>query len=186
MTSPRRPDEPKPWRVEGAPGGDGTPPKRPAWMRFGWMLLLLLAVNWILSSFLLAPEPRTPVSYTFFLTQVQSANIADITSTGDTIEGSFKDKVAYTPTGGDKSEQVDRFTTQRPSFADDNLFAQLQANGVAVNANPPDAPAPLWQRLLVGFAPTLLLVGLLIWFLRRSASAAAGGIGGFGKWRGKL
>jgi cell division protease FtsH len=189
MTSPRRPNVPKPWRVEGAPANsDGTPAKqRPWWMRFGWLLLVLLVINWIVSSSLLAPEPRMPVSYTFFLTQVQADNIADITSTGDTIEGTFTEKVAYTPMGRTQSEQVDRFTTQRPSFADDNLFAQLQANGVQVNANPPDAPAPLWQRLLVGLLPTLLLVGLLVWFLRRSASAAAGGgIGGFGRSRAKL
>jgi cell division protease FtsH len=187
MTQPR-PDEPKPWRVEGAPGNRGgrPPGKRPAWLRFGWMLLLLLVVNWIISSFLLAPEPRMPVSYTFFLTQVQTANVADITSTGDTIEGSFAKKVAYTPAGSKDSEQVDRFTTQRPSFADDNLFAQLQANGVPVNANPPDAPAPLWQQLLVGFGPALLIIGLFVWMLRRGAAAAAGGIGGFGRSRAKL
>ncbi|HEU4349900.1 MAG TPA: ATP-dependent zinc metalloprotease FtsH [Actinoplanes sp.] len=188
MTQPRR-EDPKPWRVEGAPGsrtGGDAPRKRPAWLRFGWMLLLLLAINWIISSLLLAPEPRTPVSYTYFLTQVQAANVADITSTGDTIEGSFTKQVAYTPAGSSASEQVDRFTTQRPSFADDNLFAQLQANGVAVNANPPDAPPPVWQQVLVGFGPTLLLVGLLIWFLRRGAAAAAGGIGGFGRSRAKL
>ncbi|HET6529806.1 MAG TPA: ATP-dependent zinc metalloprotease FtsH [Actinoplanes sp.] len=186
MTQPRRQD-PKPWRVEGAPGADGRPPgKRPSWMRFGWMLLVLLAVNWIISSLLLAPEPRMPVSYTFFLTQVQAANVADITSTGDTIEGTFTKEVAYTPAGSSKSEQVDRFTTQRPSFAEDNLFAQLQANGVPVNANPPDAPAPLWQQLLVGFGPALLLILLLVWMFRRGAAAAAGGIGGFGRSRAKL
>src|SRR5919107_5781666 len=113
MTQPRR-DEPKPWRVEGAPLGGQTPkPQRPAWMRFGWMLLLLLVINWIVSSMLLRPEARTPVSYTYFLTQVQSANVADITSTGDTIEGTFTKKVAYTPTGSKTSEQVERFTTQR-------------------------------------------------------------------------
>ena len=122
MTQPRRNDrnDPKPWRVEGAPGGDGrggTPNKRPVWLRFGWMLLLLLVVNWIVSSVLLAPEPRTPVSYTFFLTQVQAANVQTITSTADTIEGTFAKKVAYTPAGQTKSEQADRFTTQRPSFA---------------------------------------------------------------------
>ncbi len=180
---------PAPWRVEGAPqGGPGpnSPKRRPAWLRFGWMLLVLLALNWIISSFLLAPAPRTPVSYTFFLTQVRSANVADITSTGDTIEGTFTRKTSYTPTGSKTAEQVDRFTTQRPSFADDNLFAQLQANGVPVNANPPDAPAPIWQQLLVGFGPTLLLVGLLFWVTRRVASGAAGGLGGFGRSRAKL
>jgi len=189
LEAPRRPPPAPPWRVEGAPAGDEAPKppeRRPAWIRFGWMLLVLLALNWIVSSVLLGPEPRTSVSYTFFLTQVEAKNVADITSTGDTIEGTFTKKAAYTPVGEDKAEQVDRFTTQRPSFADDDLFAKLQANGVPVNANPPDAPAPVWQQLLVGFGPTLLLVGLLIWFLRRAATGAGGGIGGFGKSRARL
>ena len=148
---------PPPWRVEGAPPGHDSPagpkPPRPAWQRFGWMLVLLLALNWIISSFLLAPPTRTAVSYTFFLTQVQAVNVAQITSTGDTIEGAFTKAASYTPTGETKSEQVTRFTTQRPSFADDNLFAMLQSNKVPVNANPPDAPAPIWRQLLVGFTP---------------------------------
>src|SRR5689334_3960577 len=95
--APRRPDDarrPAPWRVEGAPpdGGGDRRNRRPAWMRFGWMLLLLLALNWVVSSVLLAPAPRTAVSYTFFLSQVQANNVAEITSTGDTIEGTFKQK----------------------------------------------------------------------------------------------
>ena len=48
--------------------------------------------------------------------------------------------------------QVTRFRTQRPTFADNNLFQQLQSSGVPVNANPPDAGAPVWQQLA---APTL-------------------------------
>jgi cell division protease FtsH len=181
-----------PWKVEGHPDGDqrsnpNPPNPRPAWMRFGWMLLVLLALNWVVSSFLLAPPARTPVSYTFFLTQVDAKNVADVTSTGDTIEGTFTKKAAYTPVDSKTAVQVDRFTTQRPSFADDTLFAKLLANGVPVNANPPDAPAPLWQRLLVGLLPTLLLVGLLVWFMRRAAAGVgSGGIGGFGRSRAKL
>jgi cell division protease FtsH len=180
---------PHPWRVEGAPPGPGPgePKKpRPAWLRFGWMLVLLLAVNWIISSFLLAPPSRTAVSYTFFVSQVNAVNVAEITSTGDTIEGQFTKKVSYTPSGETKAESVERFTTQRPSFADDDLFAQLQASNVPVNANPPDAPAPVWQQLLVGFGPTLLLVGLLFWVGRRMAAGVGGGLGGFGRSRAKL
>ncbi|HEX5205267.1 ATP-dependent zinc metalloprotease FtsH [Paractinoplanes rhizophilus] len=190
---PAQPPRPHPWRVEGAPPGHGQDPQpprqRPAWVRFGWMLLVLLAINWVISSVLLSPPERTSVSYTFFLTQVQAANVAEITSTGDTIEGQFTKKVSYTPSGETKAEEVDRFTTQRPSFADDNLFAQLQTNKVPVNANPPDAPAPIWQQILVGFGPTLLLVGLFIWISRRAAAGlggAGGALGGFGRSRAKL
>ncbi|MFD0522849.1 ATP-dependent zinc metalloprotease FtsH [Paractinoplanes durhamensis] len=186
--APKQPTR-HPWRVEGAPPTpetDGPKKPRPAWMRFGWMLVLLLAVNWIVSSFLLSPPERTSVSYTFFLTQVQAANIKDFTSTGDTIEGEFTKKASYTPSGETKAEEVDRFTTQRPSFADDDLFAKLQAANVPVNADPPDAPAPIWQQILVGFGPTILLVGLLFWVGRRMAAGAGGGLGGFGRSRAKL
>ncbi|MBM2620967.1 ATP-dependent zinc metalloprotease FtsH [Actinoplanes sp. LDG1-06] len=150
------------------------------------MLVVLLALNWIISSFFLAPPERAPVSYTFFLSQVQADNVSEITSTADTIEGQFKKETAYTPTGETKSEQVERFTTQRPSFAEDNLFASLQANDVPVNANPPDAARPVWQQLLIGFGPTILLVALFIWISRRMAGGAGGALGSFGRSRAKL
>src|SRR3954447_4672572 len=97
-----RPAGPPPWRVEGAPpghGADGPKKPRPAWQRFGWMLVLLLALNWIISSGPLAPPSRTAVSYTFFTTQVTANNVAEITSTGDTIEGTFRKATSYTPSG---------------------------------------------------------------------------------------
>src|SRR6202012_1262191 len=58
-------------------------------------------------------------------------------------------------------------------------------HNVIVNAKSPDQPTPLWEQLLAGFGPTLLLVGLGVWFFRRQA-AAGGGIGGIGKSRAKL
>ncbi|WP_236048949.1 ATP-dependent zinc metalloprotease FtsH [Paractinoplanes ovalisporus] len=183
------PERPHPWRVEGAPSGNppgGPKGSRSTWLRFGGMLVVLLALNWIISSFFLAPPERAPVSYTFFLSQVQADNVSEITSTADTIEGQFKKETAYTPTGETKSEQVERFTTQRPSFAEDNLFASLQANDVPVNANPPDAARPVWQQLLIGFGPTILLVALFIWISRRMAGGAGGALGSFGRSRAKL
>src|SRR6476646_2239389 len=49
----------RPWRVEGmdggaaagAGGGEGQPRRSP-WTRFWWLLIVLLAVNWIISSLL--------------------------------------------------------------------------------------------------------------------------------------
>ncbi|HYJ76170.1 MAG TPA: ATP-dependent zinc metalloprotease FtsH [Kineosporiaceae bacterium] len=182
------PDKP-PWRVEGMGGDaapDGQPPRSP-WTRFWWLLLVLLAVNWIISSLLLGPSPRDTVSYTFFLQQVNASNVAEVTSTGETIEGSFKKAVSYTPQGGGKAEQVDRFTTQRPTFAEDNLFQQLQRTGVPVNANPPDQGPSVLVQLLLGFGPTLLLVWLLFSFGRRLTAGGAGGpLGAFGRSRATL
>jgi cell division protease FtsH len=183
---------PPPWRVEGtddqnrsqnqnAPRGGGS------FARFWWLLLILLVVNWIISSALLSPPSRVTVSYTFFVGQVQAKNVATVTSTAEAIQGSFKKAASYTPQGG-TAEQVTNFATQRPSFATDNLYQELTSSGVPINANNPDQGPPLWEQLLLGFGPTLLLVYLLFTFGRRLSSAAGGlgGLGGFGRSRARL
>jgi cell division protease FtsH len=186
---PARPADRPPWKVEGAPpqaGGDG--PDKPDWRRVArrtwWFVLLLFVLNWVIASTLMAPA-RTTVSYTFFRQQVQAGNVGEITSTGDAIEGTFKAPAKYPPGSGDASDVTD-FTTQRPAFADDGLTELLFRENVTVNARPPDS-APVWQQLLVGFGPTLLFIGLLVWFFRRAASAGGGlgGLGGIGRSRAK-
>jgi cell division protease FtsH len=143
-----------------------------------------LVVNWLLMSLLVGPAPRTSVSYTYFVGQVNASNVSTITSTGNAIQGVFTKPVSYT-SGGQTTTDVTRFATQRPTFADDTLFQTLEAKGVTVNAASPDSPPPLWEQLVLGFGPTLLILGLLMWFMRRSASSL-GGIGGFGRSRATL
>jgi len=179
---PDRPADHPPWKVEGAPKPAGGPEK-PDWRRMArrswWLVLLLLLVNWIVASAVLTPD-RATVSYTFFREQVQAGNVAEITSTGDSIEGTFRRPVKYPP-DDQNAEEVTRFTTVRPAFADDRLTELLFQQNVEVNARPPDS-APVWQQLLVGFGPTLLFIGLLVWFFRRAASGM-GGLGGIGRSR---
>ncbi|MGY1616565.1 ATP-dependent zinc metalloprotease FtsH [Geodermatophilus sp. SYSU D00691] len=176
-------DEPRrgaPWRVEGMPDDADRPAGRqPRRVGVWWLLVAALVVNWVLASLVMGPPARTDVSYTFFTEQLDAGNVETVTSTADTIEGELGDAVDYPP-GADDAVRVDLFTTQRPSFATDDLLGTLEAKGVTVNATDPDAAAPLWQQLLVGFGPTLLLVGLLVWFLRRRAAAGPGGLGGLG------
>jgi cell division protease FtsH len=172
---PRRAD---PWRVEGMPEDSRTPDQRPRG-RVLWLLLVALLINWALMSVLLAPPSRTEVSYTFFGQQLSAGNVKAVTARADTIQGEFTNAVAY-PQASPDAVQVSLFTTQRTSFATDDLFGSLQAKNVTINATAPDAPPPLWQQIVVGFGPTLLFVGLLVWFLRRGASRAGGGLGGLG------
>ncbi|MGD0593180.1 MAG: ATP-dependent zinc metalloprotease FtsH [Acidimicrobiales bacterium] len=138
-----------------------------SWWRFLWILLALLAVNWILSALLVGPAAVTQVSYTYFLTQVNSRNVQSITSTGDTIQGVFRHAIVYPP-GTDGAQAVRQFSTQRPAFADDNLLLRLEATGVTVNANAPSQGTPLWEELLLWFGPALLFGGLLAGLSRRA------------------
>jgi cell division protease FtsH len=177
---------PGPWRVEGMPDDPSsrTPEQRPRRGGFWWLVIGFLAINWIVMSVVMGPPSRSDVSYTFFTDQLDAGNVETVTSTADTIQGEFTKAVEYPP-GSKDAARVDLFTTQRPSFATDDLLGTLEAKGVTVNANPPDAAAPLWTRVLLGFGPTVLLVGLLLWFARRSASGLSG-LGGFGRSRATL
>ena len=149
-------------------------------------MVVLLLVNWLVSSALLSPQSRTKISYTFFTQQVQKGNVKQVTSTGDTIEGTLRKQTSY-PASGSSGKRITRFSTQRPTFANDNLLATLERKGVTVNANAPDKSAPVWEQLLVGFGPTLLFILLLVWFFRRSAAGGGlGGLGGIGRSRAKL
>lgn len=151
--------------------------------RVFWLIaLVLLAVNFFLSDLLLGPEERVLVPYTFFVEQLEDGNVASITSTGDTIQGDLKSEVE-TPDEDDESTFT-LFETERPTFAEDDLFELLQTQGVVVNAQPADAPAPLWQQIVFGFGPTLLLLYIFFRIFRRAGSAM-GGLGGLGTSRAK-
>jgi cell division protease FtsH len=178
-------NRPNPWRVEGmAPDSSGASDQRPRRGGFWMLLIAALLVNWIIASIVMGPPERSDVSYSFFTEQLDAGNVQTVTSTADTIQGQFDKAVDYPP-GSKDAAPVDLFTTERPSFATDDLLGTLEGKGVTVNANPPDAAPPLWRQLLLGFAPTLLLVGLLLWAARRSASGA-GALGTFGRSRARL
>jgi cell division protease FtsH len=180
----RMPQDKGGWRVAPAPDGRGLPdehkPTPPHRLRAFWLIFLaLLAVNWIFV--LLAEpkgEPRVKVSFNpFFLDQVKANKVHSISTTSDTIDGTFTEKISYPPT--DKTATpTTLFSTQVPSFWNDNqLTALLQDHKVEVNANNPNPGTSVLAEILLGFGPTILLIGLFYFFLRRGA-AAAGGAGG--------
>ena len=154
---------------------------RRGWSRFWWILLSLLVVNWLLSSALLGAAARTTVPYTFFLAQLNAGNVAQVNSTGNTIQGTFRHQAGYPP--GASARPVQQFSTERPTYASDHLFQELQAKGVTVSASPPSQGAPLWEQMLLWFGPALLLGGLFAWWMRRGGASTLGGIGGMGKSR---
>jgi cell division protease FtsH len=190
--SPERPAprdvKPPSWRVEPAPDGRGAPPeKRPPIMprqrrgTFIGVLIGLLAINLILALVTSQPTQRTRVPYQpFFLEQVRAGNVQEISSQEQTIDGDLKKEATYTPPGG-KAEKVDKFKTQVPAFIDTaGLTKLLDEQKVVVNASAPDSGRSAFWTLILGFGPTILLVGLFVYFARRM-SAGGGALGGFGR-----
>jgi len=148
---------------------------------------VLLAINYFAAARSLGPEARIRVPYLpTFVKQVDAGNVKSISSRGESIQGEFRRKVTYPPKPDEDAKTSTHFTTHVPVFADTSTLTQALANhGVTVDAKPVDTGAPLWEKLLIGLLPTLLLVGLLIWFMRRSARAAGGASGMFGMGRAK-
>ena len=160
-------------RMAAMPGGN----------RFWIVLLVLLAVNYVIASQASNGPSRLQVPYSFFREEVGAGNVAEVTSTGDTIEGDFKKETAP-PKGVDGSPST-HFKTERPAFADDGLIDLLLQKNVVINAHPIDEGQPLWQTLVFGFGPTILLVGLFVLLMRRAQGGAGGALGGFGRSRAK-
>jgi cell division protease FtsH len=160
--------------------GQSPPRRRRSWL--SWPLVLvavgLFALNWYLAS-RVTEENRVRVPYSpLFLSQVRAGNVASITSRGTAIQGRFGRPVTY------QTKTARNFDTEIPAFADtDALSRLLVERNVVVNAEPLDKGTPWWQGLVFGFGPTLLFLGLLVWFFRRTAGGAGGGLMSFGRSR---
>ncbi|MGW0958552.1 ATP-dependent zinc metalloprotease FtsH [Streptomyces gelaticus] len=179
MTTPVPPRDrtDQPWRSEGAP--PPPPPGRKMPGGWGGLLLTALAVYLIANlvlSFFNGGKERT-IAYTEFGKQVTSGNVSKIYSKGDAIEGQLK-KEAKVP-GSD--EKYTKFVTQRPAFADDNLWAELVKENVTVTAEPVVQQRSFLANLLISLAPMLLLVVLWVFIARRMSRGMGGGMGGFGR-----
>lgn len=164
------------------------PPTVPNQMRSRRFLVTmgaLLLVNIVITNVLMAPRQAQSVviPYNVFKQQVEADNVVSVVSTGDAIVGVTKKKVSAAP----GKESADHFSTQRPSFSDQDLEPLLERHKVTINAAPANPPAPLWQTILFSFGPIILLVLAFLYLSKRAAGAGAGGIlGKFGQSKARL
>jgi cell division protease FtsH len=108
------------------------------------------------------------ISYSEFLGEIGTGSVAEVTLQEQEIKGTRTDG-SY-------------FETYNPG--DPGLVAELLNNDVTIRALEPERPGILSQMLLA-WLPFVLLIGVWIWFMRRSMGGGAGGGGlfNFGKSR---
>ncbi len=192
-TKRSRPDEKAdrhPWRVEGGREPEEPPkrpgrrmPKPPPVSRRVWIFLLgLLALNIVLGQLIpSSKDKRLAVPYTFFRAQVAAGNVKEVNANNDAIQGTFIKAVKFEKKGPEKT-----FASVVPSFArDDELLKLLLDKKVEVNASSIDEGRSFGATLLISFGPTLLIIGLLVYFLRRSMGTGGRGGGMMGLGRSK-
>jgi cell division protease FtsH len=189
---PPLPRDKRGWQVAPAPDGRGMPEHAntgppPHRMRgFWYFVLALIALNW-LSVLIFQPstgEQRVTVPFSpYFLEHVKADQVETISSKGDTIQGKFKSKLRY-PESDQKATPTKLFATQVPSFWNGSqLSALLQEKGVEIKAESTTTSESLLAEILLGFGPTLLIVGLFVLIFRRAAKAGGGmgALGAFGR-----
>jgi cell division protease FtsH len=177
------------WQFHPAPDGRGTPPGEPPrpphrsrW--FLWFVVGLLAINW-LSLLLVQPagQTRVTVPFSVFLGDLKAGEIKSISAKADAVQGTYKHKERY-PAHSKSATPTTLFATQVPSFWNNaQLSAELESEGVTINATSPTSTQSVLEELLLGFGPTLLLVGIFVLIFRRAAKAGGGmgALGAFGR-----
>lgn len=182
-TGPPPLDAPKPWRTEGLPdakkktgqGSSGGRPRAGGWKFWVAWLLVLVGLYAFMSWMGQRNAPPT-VSYNEFITQIDAGNVKSIHAKGDSIDGELKAAVPIPEDTAGKT--YTNFTTERPTWAEDDLWRRTTEQNVLVSATPVfEQDSPL-TTLIGAFLPWIVLIALYVWFIRRMAKG--GGLGGLG------
>ena len=122
-------------------------------------LVGLLAVNLLISVLTSGPASRPRVPYQpFFVNQVTANNVEDISSQGDSIEGTLKNQATYDPPGDAKPVTVDKdFKTEVPSFID-HTRSSVARPAQRRHRREPAGFRPLLIGTLLDFLPTIPLI----------------------------
>jgi cell division protease FtsH len=149
---------------------------RRSWLGF----IFILLINYFAFRFLFPNTESVKLPYTTFKQQAAQGNIAKVFSRGDRISGRLARPIAFPEkpdsATNEQPRKVTDFTTTIPAFADPGLESLLVAHGTQINAEPVQGSG--WISLLLGFAPSLLIIALYVWLFRRAAKQ--GGMGGGG------
>jgi cell division protease FtsH len=111
------------------------------------------------------------ISYSEFLSGVESGSVSEVTIQKHKIQGTYRDKTA-------------RFFTNTPP-EDPGLIERLRQKNIKINVKPPDDDVPSILGLLANWFPMLLLIGVWIFFMRQMQSGGGRAMG-FGKSKAKL
>jgi cell division protease FtsH len=131
-------------------------------------LVLVLALFGIFNLFSKQHGGEPDITFSDFMGSVERGDVGEVVIRGHTIQGKYKN--------GKK------FQTFEPD--DPQLVKSLRDRNVKITAQP-EGDSPWYMALLLNWVPTLLLVGVWIFFMRQ-LQAGGGKAMSFGKSRAKL
>ncbi|QWF71336.1 ATP-dependent zinc metalloprotease FtsH [Methylomonas paludis] len=134
---------------------------------------VLTVIGVILFNYFNRPTPHYEqnysVTYSDFIADIRSHAIAEVVIDGNNVEG--------------RRQSGEYFNTYNPN--DPRLIDELLEYGVKIKVEKPEQPSTIMQ-IVMSWAPTLLLIAVFVYFMRKQQQMGAGGQNSFGKSRAKL
>ena len=115
-------------------------------------------------------SPRLTLSYSTFVGQVHRGNVASVSTHGFTITGHLRRAIRIHGQNGGRPGSA--FTTQRPTFANDQVISELEQRGAVVESSPTGGSGIL--TILSSLLWPLLLIGTVVFIFRRSRGMGGG------------
>jgi cell division protease FtsH len=143
--------------------------------KFLYVLLIVVAIGIAVSSILnrTSPQydPHYEISYSDFIEDVRNNIVSEVVIEGNYVDG--------------KRSNGTLFSTYNPN--DSRMIDELLEYGVKIKVEKPQQPSTFMQ-IFISWAPTLLLIAVLVYFMRKQQMNMNGRDGsmGFGKSRAKL
>jgi len=136
---------------------------------FLWLFIAIIIIT-VINNFGPRHSSVSAYSYSQFLNAIDKGTVKDVVIANQTIQGETKD--------GKK------FTTYLP-MQDQSLLPNLMKKGVDVEGKAPERQS-LFMRILIGWFPMLLLIGIWVFFLRQMQGGSKGGPLSFGRSRARM
>lgn len=189
-SGPRGTQRPNPNGGGGANGNNGGKRDNTSLLIRGVIIVVVLLLGyWVFTYFTNSTSNANSgpniveVPYSTYYQQVQSNNVKNAVFQGQDVTGSFNTAVTVTDASGTTKTSTQYHFTQLPN-GDQNLITLLNAHHVQYYSKPVN-DGSVWQGILFGLLPWVLVFGVFILIARR-ATQSQQNIFSFGKSKAKV
>lgn len=136
--------------------------------------------------FNVGPPPRYTINYTLFMEQLNAGTIKSVSIKKLLVTGELTKEVSLQFQGQQKPVSVKYFQTVLPSFQGEQLLSQLKEKNVIITIE--SGEEGLFLQFLIGLLPWMLIIGVWVFFARKSQQfqGGPGGLFTFGASKAKL
>jgi len=120
------------------------------------------------------PGERQRITYSEFVRELESGNIATVTIRGQEVTGRFNRPIQADVPGREGPSTASGFVSYLPPFQGQEIIGEFQRQGIAVDVEPEGERSPFWSFAVL-MLPWVLIIGIWVLLMRRMQQAQGGG-----------